>query len=526
MGRTYQAMNGNWYDESTGQQVAPPSGASSSPTTYQQNIPAPQVNTGGILAPILSGQVPPGSINQYLNDAVLGLYRSTYNGGSGDNTYLNQFSANGQAQIAALKASLEGQTMTIGGQTYKFENGGAVKTTPTINQTVVNGSGRYTNSTGNGAVSSYSGPSIVDYLSSIGKPNDMTSRKALAAQYGIQNYVGTADQNTQLLNILRNGATSGTTSPVATNTGSTGLTANEQALKNYYTANPPTPDQIANINKFSPGLLDKLGLSGGSAAGNTTGGPTGNTGGTVAGLPSTGNENLDSILTGLNSYIQNQLTQGFAVNPSLQITPEMASQFVSQAHTQVDPYYQQLITDEITGINASLGKLSTDYKNTQGGEIANFQENLANTRESAGGSGTAFSGGRGLKESNMLNAENRTLSGIDNNYAYNVGNLLRTGAGNVGAGAPGLSGSSANFALPDSLGTTRASLAGPRGGSVSGGALDFAYNPSVYTYGSIPSNYGSALATQSNQFLSSYLKGASNNSARSFQNINGTLNLM
>ena len=51
--------------------------------------------------------------------------------------------------------------------------------------------------------SGYTGVSIVDYLSSLGKPTDFSSRTALANQMGIQNYTGTAEQNTQLLNKLR-----------------------------------------------------------------------------------------------------------------------------------------------------------------------------------------------------------------------------------------------------------------------------------------------------------------------------------
>lgn len=48
-------------------------------------------------------------------------------------------------------------------------------------------------------------PSIVDYLNSQGKPSDYQTRSQMAAQYGIQGYTGTADQNTQLLNYLRSG---------------------------------------------------------------------------------------------------------------------------------------------------------------------------------------------------------------------------------------------------------------------------------------------------------------------------------
>lgn len=54
-----------------------------------------------------------------------------------------------------------------------------------------------------GQQSSYTGPSIVDYLASTGQPSDFASRAALAEQSGIKNYTGTAEQNTQLLNQLR-----------------------------------------------------------------------------------------------------------------------------------------------------------------------------------------------------------------------------------------------------------------------------------------------------------------------------------
>lgn len=52
-------------------------------------------------------------------------------------------------------------------------------------------------------VRGHTGLSIVDYLNSIGQPSDFSSRAVLAQQQGIQNYTGTAEQNTQLLSQLR-----------------------------------------------------------------------------------------------------------------------------------------------------------------------------------------------------------------------------------------------------------------------------------------------------------------------------------
>lgn len=48
--------------------------------------------------------------------------------------------------------------------------------------------------------------SIVDYLKSSGKDSSYESRKKLAAQYGVNNYSGTAAQNTTLLNRLQSGS--------------------------------------------------------------------------------------------------------------------------------------------------------------------------------------------------------------------------------------------------------------------------------------------------------------------------------
>lgn len=53
-------------------------------------------------------------------------------------------------------------------------------------------------------VNGYTGNSIVDYLTSIGKASDFSSRKVYAENYGIENYSGTAEQNIALLKAMRN----------------------------------------------------------------------------------------------------------------------------------------------------------------------------------------------------------------------------------------------------------------------------------------------------------------------------------
>jgi hypothetical protein len=58
-------------------------------------------------------------------------------------------------------------------------------------------------------VKGYTGVSIIDFLDQSGKPSDKESRRKQAVELGIVNkpeeYTGTADQNTRLLNALRGG---------------------------------------------------------------------------------------------------------------------------------------------------------------------------------------------------------------------------------------------------------------------------------------------------------------------------------
>ena len=58
--------------------------------------------------------------------------------------------------------------------------------------------------------------SIVDYLKSVGQASDYTSRTKLAQQYNIEGYVGSAEQNTRLLGLLREGAVAPTPTPTPT----------------------------------------------------------------------------------------------------------------------------------------------------------------------------------------------------------------------------------------------------------------------------------------------------------------------
>ena len=76
----------------------------------------------------------------------------------------------------------------------------------------------------------YGGGSIVDYLNSTGQASDFNTRTQLAGTKGIQNYTGTAEQNTQLLNLLRGGGGTTTNASGTANVGGA-ATQNQQQIQ-------------------------------------------------------------------------------------------------------------------------------------------------------------------------------------------------------------------------------------------------------------------------------------------------------
>lgn len=228
--------------------------------------------------------------------------------------------------------------------------------------------------------------------------------------------------------------------------------------------------------------------------------------------PDTGSASLDSVVNSGQAVSAAQLAAGNAINPNLSITPQLVSQFLSEAHTQMDPEGQQNLTDEIEGINSSLQNLTTQYNNSVAQSQQTFQQNLNQERTASAGAGIAFSGERGLAEDQMLNSQNLGLSSLAANAQNQIGATLRSGGAAVGQGIPGLNGSQNDFQVP-SLSTATSSLEGAFGGAgPSGNALNLNYNPGTYQVGSLGQSYQGALQSAQQQLTSNYLGTAANNS--------------
>lgn len=126
--------------------------------------------------------------------------------------------------------------------------------------------GKYTSTVGvesatpTGEVKHIGSLSLVDYLKSVGKDASFNARKALAAQYGISNYTGSAAQNLALLSKLKDGVQpTQSTSTTTTYTVKRGDTLSGIAAKYGTTVSKlASLNNIKNVNRIYVGQVLKV----------------------------------------------------------------------------------------------------------------------------------------------------------------------------------------------------------------------------------------------------------------------------
>ena len=241
-------------------------------TQPASNYQAPQINNQGILATITGGNFDPNQASSYIASQV----KNSYLGGTWSADAQNAYAANSQKDIQAIYDQLQGKSVNFGTQSYQFGSGGqASKTSTTMNQSTTTNQGTKTSQSG------YTGNSIVDYLNSVGQNSSYSSRAILAQKAGISGYSGTAEQNTQLLNMLK--SQSGT----STQTSGTNTYKYVDTAGNVQTVQASTPEQaIAQApNRMSNSGVQLVTQPTTSSIGNPVQSPTSGATSTMPTLP-------------------------------------------------------------------------------------------------------------------------------------------------------------------------------------------------------------------------------------------------
>lgn len=263
--------------------------------------------------------------------------------------------------------------------------------------------------------SSYTGPSIVDYLSSIGQSSDYNTRATLAAQMGIPNYTGTAAQNTQLLTAMRS-------SNVGTSTGN-----RQQAIEYLTSLGYVNPDET----EIQSAMIE---VSGGTPQ------YTGNSSQPIVNLKNlveTANGYIDSttnqfytkedVVTQVaNDIAPGLVASGITVNPDvLKLTS--FEDFMTQAGDRVNPYYKSmyestknLVSTKLTQLSQDLGLKTDELNRTSDNNIRTGRETLAER-------GLSFSGQRQTFDTESQQSLNRNLD-LANTSAFRSGQDILTQA--------------------------------------------------------------------------------------------------
>jgi hypothetical protein len=318
-----------------------------------------------------------GNARQLLNQAFTKLY-PTMNATVRDMNVQNYLATNG---IQDFKNALQGLgTWTApSGATYTYNND-LVRTSPRIysSDTSIQGTTGQT---------MYQGPSIVDYLNSIGEPSDFNSRRKISQMIGVSNYTGTPEQNTQILNIIRN---------------------------------PQGENQYGGIGiqQYSPNKLDLSRLI-----------PTSN--GFVNQQTGEIHSEKDVARSIGNQIGTMSYNSGYRIDPEVLKLTDWRD-FLDQANQTIDPYYQEqykqirdITSRKISQIEQDLGLKTGELQRTS-------ERNVRTGRETLADRGLTFSGQRQTFEQQSKDELQRSLDLANTEAQRSAQDILRQAEGQSG----------------------------------------------------------------------------------------------
>jgi len=150
--------------------------------------------------------------------------------------------------------------------------------------------------------------------------------------------------------------------------------------------------------------------------------------------PQTGDPALDSILASIETYIAKLEKQGKVINPYIEITPEKATELLSQAQTEISPYYstqlklaRETLLRDAGYSTEEISRYETEAEKKYGTELRTLGETMAER-------GFALSGQRGAGEQDLARSYQQDIENKRRELEYNLGTKARTFAQNWGWG--------------------------------------------------------------------------------------------
>jgi len=147
----------------------------------------------------------------------------------------------------------------------------------------------------------------------------------------------------------------------------------------------------------------------------------------------TGNAQLDAIVAGLQTTLNQMIASGQVINPNIALSPSDITTFLNQAKGIIDPYFSSQISQIQEGLSQNLTSLQQQWDNEQQADQLAFQQSLAQTREANAGAGTALSGGRSLQELQSTQGEQNTINQQQNALQGQAQSAVNSAAQQIGS---------------------------------------------------------------------------------------------
>ena len=120
---------------------------------------------------------------------------------------------------------------------------------------------------------------------------------------------------------------------------------------------------------------------------------------------------MTALYNDLSSYIKDLSDKGKIINPDIEITPQMTAQFLSQAQTEVSPYYNQMFEQAKQDLRTAMSRVSEDYTTAAQEVGRQYGQALESTQESFARRGLAFSSDRERAERELAENASKMLEG-------------------------------------------------------------------------------------------------------------------
>lgn len=153
--------------------------------------------------------------------------------------------------------------------------------------------------------------------------------------------------------------------------------------------------------------------------------PTGREDTQTFGMPSTGDPNLDEMQNKMVEAYQRLIDRGMQIDPYVEITPDKAAEFLSQAEKELEPYYASQFKLAKENLLYQQGYTEDEIIRKEQEFEENYSRSLRSLSESMAERGFAYSGVRGRKERELATEAQRTMEAPRRQFAHQAGLAAR-----------------------------------------------------------------------------------------------------